>query len=64
MYSLGIFFVVTGFATFIGVVIYYLIDERRTGVVFRKNKKILFPILLVAWIIFGIGAILAQSATG
>ena len=47
-----------GGAAFAAAIGYYLLDNHRTGVLFRAHRKVLFPVLIAGWILFGVGALL------
>ena len=55
MNPLGVAFLAVGGSIFASIVIYYLIDNRRTGTLFRAHKRVLFPVLLGSWALWGIG---------
>lgn len=64
MHALGITLMVLGGGTFAAVVIYYSSDWRRTGEVYRAHKKILFPIIFLAFLLFLAGALTLSNANG
>jgi hypothetical protein len=62
MHTLGVACVAIGFVLFGSCVLYYVIDEMRTGVRFRAHRRILFPALILGWSLFGLGLVLIESA--
>jgi hypothetical protein len=64
MYALGITMSVLGGLTFGSIVVYYLIDHRRTGVLYRKHKRRLFPVAILGWLLVATGAVTAGVANG
>lgn len=64
MYILGITLVVIGFGSFVATTLYYALDYQRTRVLYRSHRKILFPVLIVAFVIAGIGGFTVAGANG
>jgi hypothetical protein len=50
-----------GFVLFAGCVIYYVIDESRTGIRYRAHRKVLFPTIGIGWLLVA-GSIVTNSA--
>jgi energy-converting hydrogenase Eha subunit G len=55
MNPLGVALLIVGGSVFATIVIYYLIDNRMTGILYRARKRVLFPILLGAWALWVTG---------
>jgi hypothetical protein len=50
-----------GFVLFAGCVIYYVIDESRTGIRYRAHRKVLFPAIGIGWLLVA-GSIVTNAA--
>lgn len=64
MYILGIVMAVIGGVAFASIVVYYLIDHRRTGILYRAHKRVLFPVIVVSWLLFAAGGFTIAGANG
>lgn len=64
MHALGISLMAVGGVTFASVVVYYSRDWSRTGIVYRAHKRILFPVIIVAFIMVTIGAFTLSKVNG
>jgi hypothetical protein len=64
MFAFGIVLVSVGAAVFSLVILYYAIDLRRTQILYRAHKKLLFPVAVAGWAIFVAGAFTAALADG
>jgi hypothetical protein len=60
MTALALTLLIVGGGVFAVIVIYALIDYKRTGVLYRK-KKLIFPTAIVSFVIFAVGFILVPS---
>ena len=60
MTALALTLLIVGGGVFAVIVIYALIDYKRTGVLYRK-KKLIFPTAIVSFAIFAAGFILVPS---
>jgi hypothetical protein len=64
MHALGITLLAIGGPVFAAVVIYYVIDQQRTGILYRAHKRILIPIAVAAWVCFAAGMLTMVAADG
>jgi len=64
MHALGITLLAVGGIVFAAGVIYYVIDQRRTGILYRAHKRVLFPIIGAAWACFVAGMLVTAAANG
>ncbi|MBD8586056.1 hypothetical protein IFT90_15980 [Frigoribacterium sp. CFBP 8766] len=60
MTVLAIALLIIGGGSLTVAAIYSLIDYKRTGVLYR-NKKVIFPVLLISFAIFAVGFFLAPA---
>jgi amino acid transporter len=62
--ALAITMGVIGFVLFAACVMYYVIDESRTGIRYRAHRKVLFPVIGIGWLLVAASIVTNAAAEG